>query len=181
MIPDSVVEEVRARADIVEIVGEHVPLKRAGKEYRALCPFHTEKTPSFYVVPSKGFYKCFGCGESGDVFTFLMKRQGLEFQDAVRVLAARVGVEIPDERAVRREEDAHRAVREAVAFAADYYRRTLWESAAGERARRYLAGRGIERRRRSGSSWARRRTSGAGCGTRRASTASPTRCCWTRA
>lgn len=145
MIPDPVVEEVRARADIVEIVGEHVPLKRAGKEFRALCPFHTEKTPSFYVVPSKGFYKCFGCGESGDVFTFLMKRQGLEFQDAVRVLAARVGVEIPDERAVRREEDAHRAVREAVAFAADYYRRTLWESAAGERARRYLAGRGIER------------------------------------
>ncbi|HET9985375.1 MAG TPA: DNA primase [Longimicrobiales bacterium] len=145
MIPDSVVDEVRARADIVEIVGEQVPLKRAGKEFRALCPFHTEKTPSFYVVPAKGFYKCFGCGESGDVFTFLMKRQGLEFQDAVRALAARVGVEIPDERAGRREEEAHKAVREAVAFAADFYRRTLWESAAGERARRYLAGRGIER------------------------------------
>lgn len=145
MIPDSVVDEVRARADIVEVVGEQVPLKRAGKEFRALCPFHTEKTPSFYVVPAKGFYKCFGCGESGDVFTFLMKRQGLEFQDAVRALAARVGVEIPDERAGRREEEAHKAVREAVAFAADFYRRTLWESAAGERARRYLAGRGIER------------------------------------
>ena len=69
MIPDSIVDEVRARADVVDIIGEQIPLKRAGREFRALCPFHQEKTPSFYVVPAKGFYKCFGCGEAGDVFT----------------------------------------------------------------------------------------------------------------
>jgi DNA primase len=68
MIPDHVVEEVRERADIVEVIGEYLPLKRAGKEFKALCPFHTERTPSFCVVPAKGFYKCFGCGEAGDVF-----------------------------------------------------------------------------------------------------------------
>jgi DNA primase len=77
MIAESIIDEVRARADIVEVVGEQIPLKRAGKDFRALCPFHHEKTPSFYVVPSKGFFKCFGCGESGDVFSFLMKRGGL--------------------------------------------------------------------------------------------------------
>ncbi len=68
MIPDDQVEEVRAAADIVAIVGEVISLKRSGKDYKACCPFHDEKTPSFYVVPAKGFYNCFGCGESGDVF-----------------------------------------------------------------------------------------------------------------
>ncbi len=144
MIPDSIVEEVRVRADIVELIGEQIPLKRAGKDFRALCPFHNEKTPSFYVVPAKGFYKCFGCGESGDVFTFLMKRQGLTFLDAVRQIAARVGVEIPEStREVR--EEPHRALYEAVAFAADHFRRQLWEEDAGAAARAYLENRGIPR------------------------------------
>lgn len=96
-IPDAIVEEVRARADIVEIVGEHVPLKRAGKDYRGLCPFHQEKTPSFYVVPAKGFYKCFGCGESGDVVAFVMKHLGMGFDDAVRAVAARVGIPMAED------------------------------------------------------------------------------------
>ena len=74
-------------------------LKRSGKEFKALCPFHNEKTPSFYVVPGKGFYKCFGCGESGDVFSFLMNQAGLSFNEAVEKLASRVGVEIPREEA----------------------------------------------------------------------------------
>jgi hypothetical protein len=65
MIPDDQVEEVRAKADLVDVIGELVPLKKAGKEFKACCPFHEERTPSFYVVPSKGFYKCFGCGEYG--------------------------------------------------------------------------------------------------------------------
>lgn len=144
MIPEAIVEEVRARADIVEFVGEHVALKRAGKEYRALCPFHQEKTPSFYVAPAKGFYKCFGCGESGDVFTFLMKRLGLGFHEAVRHVARRVGVEVPDVGPARQEDEAHRALYEAVAFAADYYQAQL-AGPAGERARRYLEERGISR------------------------------------
>ena len=144
MIAQTVVEEVRARADIVEIVGEHVALKRAGKEYKARCPFHNEKTPSFYVVPAKGFYKCFGCGESGDAFTFLMKRQGLTFQEAVRVIASKVGVDIPADEE-RQGDEPNRVLYEVVAFAADFYRRNLWDEPEGERARKYLETRGITR------------------------------------
>lgn len=145
MIPESVVEEVRARADIVEIIGEHLQLKRAGKEFRALCPFHNEKTPSFYVVPGKNFYKCFGCGESGDAFTFLMKKVGLTFQDAIRSIAARVGVEVPEVEATRPADDPNRALYEAIAFAADFYQQQLWNSTAGERGRKYLESRGLTR------------------------------------
>jgi DNA primase len=143
MIPDRVVEEVRERADIVEVVGEHVSLKRAGKEFKALCPFHNEKTPSFYVVPAKGFYKCFGCGESGDVFSFLMEYLGLSFNEAVEKLAARYGVEIPKQKEYREEDDRLKPYREAVAFAADYYEQQL-RGPAGARAREYLERRGIE-------------------------------------
>jgi DNA primase len=142
MIPEPIIDEVRARADIVEVVGEHVPLKRAGKDFRALCPFHHEKTPSFYVVPAKGFYKCFGCGESGDVFTFLMRRDGFSFQDAVRELARRVGVEVPDVRRAAEHEEPNRPLYEAVAFADDFFRRNL-AGEAGARARQYLEDRGI--------------------------------------
>ncbi|HUG41954.1 MAG TPA: DNA primase [Longimicrobiales bacterium] len=143
MIPDHTVEEVRDRADIVEVIGEHVQLKRAGKEFKALCPFHAEKTPSFYVVPGKGFYKCFGCGESGDVFSFLMKHLGLSFNEAVEKLAQREGVEIP-RAAARPEDDALRPYREALAFAADFYRRRLLDPDRGGNARRYLQQRGID-------------------------------------
>ncbi len=144
MIPDRVVEEVRDRADIVEVIGEHVELKRAGKEFKALCPFHTEKTPSFYVVPGKGFYKCFGCGESGDVFSFLMDYTGLSFNEAVEKLASRYGVEIPKQKEYREEDDRLKPYREAVAFAADYYEQQLRDEAAGARARGYLERRGID-------------------------------------
>jgi DNA primase len=142
MIPDSVVDEVRARADIVDIIGEHVALKRAGKDYKARCPFHEERTPSFYVVPSKGFYKCFGCNESGDVFTFLMKRLGLSFVDAVKYVAERAGVEI---REVSRQggEDPHRHLHEANAFARDFFSEGLWDRGRGRGARAYLESRGI--------------------------------------
>jgi DNA primase len=142
MIPDHVVEEVRERADIVEVIGEYVPLKRAGKEFKALCPFHQEKTPSFCVVPTKGFYKCFGCGEAGDVFSFLMKFAGLSFNEAVEKLAAREGVEIPRTE-TRPEDDALRPYREAVAFAADFYQRQLRDERTGQAARDYLERRGI--------------------------------------
>ena len=94
MIPDDVIDEVRARADIVDIIGEIVPLKKAGREYKANCPFHEERTPSFYGVPDKGFYKCFGCGKSGSVFDFVMERQGMDFVEAVKYVAGRSGVEV---------------------------------------------------------------------------------------
>lgn len=142
MISETLVDEVRERADIVEVIGEFLPLKRKGKDYWAPCPFHKEKTPSFHVVPGRGFYKCFGCGESGDVYSFLMKYAGLPFQDAVRKLAERVGVEIPDATATAPAEDPNRLIYEAVAFAADFYRERL-RGAAGARAREYLERRGI--------------------------------------
>jgi DNA primase len=144
MIPQHLVEEVRTRADIVEVIGEHVQLKRSGKDYKANCPFHSERTPSFYVVPSKGFYNCFGCGEKGDVFTFLMKKVGLNFNEAVRQLASRVGVEIPDD-TQHASEDPHRKLYEAIAFAADFFQTRLWADQHGARAREYLNSRGITR------------------------------------
>jgi DNA primase len=144
VIPDDVVEEVRARADIVEIIGEHVSLKRSGKDFKGRCPFHEERTPSFYVVPSKGFYNCFGCGESGDVFTFLMKRRGLGFLDAVREVAGRSGIEIRE--VTRKEgEDPFRHFHEANAFARKFFQDALWDDEQGREARRYLKRRGIGR------------------------------------
>lgn len=143
MIRDDLVEEVRLRSDLVEVVGEHIPLKRAGKDYRGLCPFHKEKTPSFYVVPAKGFYKCFGCGESGDIFSFLMRHVGLDFPGAVRAVAGRVGVDIPDREETERGPDPHAPLLEALSFAAEFYVDRLRDPTVGESARAYLERRGI--------------------------------------
>lgn len=144
MIPDDVVEEVRARADIVDVIGEWVDLKKAGKEYKARCPFHEERTPSFYVVPDKGFYNCFGCGENGDVFSFVMKRAGLDFVEAVKHVAARSGVEIREVTRQQEDEDPNRPLHSANAFAADWFRRQLAEEVEGAAARAYLEERGID-------------------------------------
>jgi DNA primase len=144
MIPDEVVEEVRARADLVEIVGEVVPLKRSGKDWKGKCPFHEDRTPSFYVVPDKGIYHCFGCGAKGDVFSFLKERQGLGFLDAVRELGRRYGVEVREVGTGEAEDDPHRAHYEANAFARDFFREMLADQGVGARARAYLEGRGID-------------------------------------
>ena len=145
MIPDDQVAEVRARADIVDVIGETVPLKKSGKDYKACCPFHDEKTPSFYVVPHKGFYNCFGCGESGDVFSFLMKRLGLDFVDAVKHVAERSGVEIREVRGGRDREDPFRHLYAANAFARAFFQDLLWDERIGRAARIYLEQRGIGR------------------------------------
>ncbi len=142
MIPDQQVDEVRARADIVDVIGEFVPLKKAGKEFKARCPFHEERTPSFYVVPEKGFFKCFGCGESGDVFAFLMRQSGLDFVEAIKHVAARSGVEIR-EVAGRAQEDPNRPLYELNAFAREFYVKTLADADDGRLARDYLASRGV--------------------------------------
>jgi DNA primase len=144
VIPDDQVEEVRARADIVDVISQYVDLKKAGKEFKANCPFHEERTPSFYVVPDKGFYKCFGCGVSGDVFKFLQEKVGLDFVEAVKQVASRSGVEI---REVKRghdpEEDPKRPLYELMAFARTWFReQLLGDGGAGARA--YLEGRGID-------------------------------------
>ncbi|MCH7991020.1 MAG: DNA primase [Gemmatimonadetes bacterium] len=143
MIPDDVIDEVRARADIVDIIGEIVPLKKAGREYKANCPFHEERTPSFYVVPDKGFYKCFGCGKSGSVFDFVMERQGMDFVEAVKYVAGRSGVEVRETTRSNEEEDPNRPFYEISAFARDWFRGRLLDEAGGAGARAYLEGRGI--------------------------------------
>ena len=85
---DDKLEEIRTRADIVEIIGAHVRLKRAGRNFVGLCPFHNEKTPSFSVNPERGFFHCFGCGAGGTVFNFIMRTEGLNFPEAIRVARA---------------------------------------------------------------------------------------------
>ena len=156
-IPDHLVEEIRQRADLVEIVSEHTRLKRSGKTWRGPCPLHGGEGPNFSVDPAKGFYKCFVCGEAGTVYNFLMKQSGMTFPEAVRDVAARVGVEIPDEREQRREreEDPNRVLYEVNGFAAKWFRDHL-ASPAGDRARDYLARRGItpETVERFGLGWA---------------------------
>jgi DNA primase len=145
MIPDDQVEEVRARADIVDIVGEFVQLKKSGKDFKANCPFHDERTPSFFVVPAKGFYNCFGCGESGDAFTFVMKRMGLDFVDAVKYVAGRTGVEIREVTRNQGQEDPNRPLYEASAYAGVFFKDRLWDEEVGAQARAYLENRGIGR------------------------------------
>ena len=93
-ISETTIREVRDRADIIEVISETVPLTRAGASFRGLCPFHREKTPSFFVNPARQAFKCFGCGEGGSVFHFLMKARNLSFADAVEELAGRYGMEV---------------------------------------------------------------------------------------
>jgi len=94
-IPEDKIEEIRRRADIVSLIGEYVTLRKAGKNFLGLCPFHREKTPSFTVSPEKQMFYCFGCSEEGDAVSFLMKLNQLTFPEAVRHLAGKAGVVIP--------------------------------------------------------------------------------------
>ncbi|MGC9337214.1 MAG: DNA primase, partial [Candidatus Cloacimonadia bacterium] len=91
-----IIDDIRAANDIVQVIGEYIPLKRSGANYKALCPFHQEKTPSFMVSPSKQIFKCFGCGKGGNVFTFLMEYEKISFSEAIKRLASRVGITLPE-------------------------------------------------------------------------------------
>jgi DNA primase len=126
-----VIERIRASVSIVDVVSNYVQLKKTGKSYRGLCPFHAEKTPSFYVDPDKGLYHCFGCGASGNVFTFLMKKEGLSFSEAVRELAKTAGIKIDEEIKSSKE---LLVLKEAKA----YYQRLLNESEEGVPVLNYL-------------------------------------------
>ena len=90
------IEEVRARADLVEIIGAHVQLRRSGRNFTGLCPFHNEKTPSFSVNVERGFFHCFGCGAGGSVFDFVMRMDALTFPEAMQMLARRYGIALPE-------------------------------------------------------------------------------------
>jgi DNA primase len=147
LFPQQFIDDLRLQANIVQVVQEYVPLKRAGTSYKGLCPFHSEKSPSFHVNPDKGFFHCFGCGLGGDVFKFLELHEKVGFQDAVRMLAQKFGVAIP-EVSDGNPEDARRdsALRESLLkvheLAAAYFREQF-ASAAGARARQQLKDRQV--------------------------------------
>jgi DNA primase len=146
-IPNSFIQELIARADVVDVVGRHVQLKKAGANYSGLCPFHGEKTPSFSVSPSKQFYHCFGCGKNGNVISFLIDHNGMTFIEAVKDLAQSFGMVVPeDERSPQeRERDAQAKTRqttltEVLLKASDAYRAQLKDS---ERGKQYFRQRGV--------------------------------------
>lgn len=148
-IPEQIIERIRESVDIVDVIGGHVGLKRSGKQYKGLCPFHDERSPSFYVDPVRRSFKCFGCGAWGDVFDFVQKVEGVGFLAAVRSLGGRVGVALPDQTSddVRRAEAREREREIAYkinAAAAELYRRLLIEAPIGEAGRIYQRERGIE-------------------------------------
>ena len=140
----SVIDEVKQRLDIVEVVSESVPgLKKAGRNFKAPCPFHTERTPSFFVFPDRQSWHCFGaCGTGGDVFSFVMSKEGVDFGEALRILARRAGVTIASPQRVegQKEEQRLRDINEA---ASEYFHGLLLHSRAGQLAQSYLAQRGI--------------------------------------
>ena len=148
-IPDKTIQRIREQVDIVELIGTHVGLKRSGKQFKGLCPFHDEKTPSFYVDPVRGSFKCFGCGAWGDAFDFIQRVEGVSFIAALRSLGARVGVALPDQspgdvrRAEQRERERELAYR-VNACAAEHYRSLLLESGEGEAGRDYQRERAID-------------------------------------
>ena len=138
----ALLDEIRVGVDIVDLVGRFVNLKKAGQNWKGLCPFHAEKTPSFMVNPQKGIFHCFGCGVGGDAFGFIMRQDRLSFPEAVRTLAKTVGVALPEERGPRPDSGREELYR-VMDLAGRFYADTLWK-AAGERAREYLSQRSID-------------------------------------
>jgi len=142
LIPERFIDELLARVDIVDVVQQRVPLKRAGREWTACCPFHDERTPSFYVSPAKQFYHCFGCGAHGSAVKFLMEYDRLEFPDAVEELAQSVGVTVPHEGGPARPREDHTDLYALLDAAAGFYQRALPDSAA---AKAYCKKRGLDK------------------------------------
>jgi len=150
-IPTQTIEQIAAANDIVEVIGTYFPLKRAGSTFKALCPFHQEKTPSFTVSPSRQTFHCFGCGAGGSVFRFVMDYEHLDFPAAVKKLATRVGIPVIEERGSSpaeddRQHETRRALVQLHAEAAEWFHENLVKAKIGAPAREYLKGRGIDRR-----------------------------------
>ena len=135
--------EIKARLDVAEYVGREVRLVRAGRYLKGLCPFHSEKTPSFIVFTDRGTFKCFGCGEGGDVFTYVMRRDNVEFPEALRTLAGEVGIELRGERADPQAVQRRKQLLAALAEAARLMHQVLREAPGASHARDYVAARGL--------------------------------------
>ena len=148
-IPEEKISEIKNAADIVDVVSESVLLKKAGKNYMGLCPFHSEKTPSFTVSPDKQIFHCFGCSTGGNVFSFLMKQEGFSFPEAARHLAKRYGVDIPH-KPLSPEQKKKISERESLLDinrrAGDFYHQALLSSTVGQTAKSYLTKRGISQK-----------------------------------
>ncbi|MFR0309054.1 DNA primase, partial [Escherichia coli] len=146
LIPQSFIDDLLNRSDIVEVVGSRIQLKKTGKNYSALCPFHKEKTPSFSVSPDKQFYYCFGCGAGGNALGFVMDHDQLDFPQAVEELAKRAGMEVPREDSGRKHkprQPVDSPLYPLLAAAADYYRQALKSHPTRKAAVEYLKGRGL--------------------------------------
>lgn len=146
-IPRGFSEELRNQADILKIVGDYVSLKKKGNNYWACCPFHNEKSPSFSVNPSKGFFKCFGCGKGGDAVTFVMEIEGAPFPEAVKTVAEKCGIAVPvvaeDQRDYEERDRQRVDLLQLNAWATEFFEQNLTETAEGRRGLAYLEGRGI--------------------------------------
>ena len=145
MIPDDLIERIRESADIVQIIGEHVTLRRTGTDFRGPCPFHQGTHRNFSVSPRKKIYYCFVCHEGGDVFSFLQKRLGLDWPAAVRLVAEKSGIEVREVETRREGPDPRDPIWELNAAAAEFFARMLWEDELGAPAREYLESRRVGR------------------------------------
>ncbi len=144
---DDFIDRLRSQSDIVSVISEYVPLKKRGKNYWGCCPFHHEKTASFSVTPDKGFFYCFGCQTGGNVFNFLMKLENLTFMEAVKKLAAKMNVPVPEKEKTERERQVEREMAvllKANAMAGDFFHSCLTKTSYGKAAREYLKTRGVD-------------------------------------
>ena len=145
-LPSSFIDQVRTSAEILDVVSQYVPLKPAGKNFKGLCPFHKEKTPSFNVSPERQIFHCFGCGEGGDVFKFLMLYDKMSFMEAVEHLANRAGITVPTSKRSRAERDDRSLFLTLHEESNRFYRHQLLERQSGRRALEYLLKRGLSRK-----------------------------------